>query len=156
VILLLVLMTSGLLCLLLLNTALSENAFHAHSLQTRADQLADQKEELSVRADQLSAPGALASRAAALGMGPGGLPQHLPPGAALPPGARVVTGAGGDAAGGVTFYVVPAPAPAQPAANSGAAVGSAPSSAAGQPAAAGQAAVAARPSTRPSAGTAGR
>jgi hypothetical protein len=108
-------MASGLLCLLLLNTALSENAFHAHSLQARSAQLADEEQALAVHADQLSAPGALASRAAALGMAAGGLPQYLPPGATLPPGARVVAGGGGDAAGGVIFYVVPAPAPARPA-----------------------------------------
>jgi hypothetical protein len=106
-------MASGLVCLLLLNTALSENAFRSHSLQAKASQLADQEQELAVHADQLAAPGALADRAAALGMVAGGLPQVLPRGATLPPGARVVTGGGGDAAGGVIFYVVPAPAPAQ-------------------------------------------
>ncbi|MDT3441087.1 hypothetical protein [Pseudofrankia sp. BMG5.37] len=114
VILLLVLMGSGLVCLLLLNTSLSENAFQEHSLQTTSSALADEEEALAVQSDRLSAPGALAARAQALGMAPGDLPEYLPAGAPLPPGARVVAG-GGDANGGVILYVVPAPG--QPAAD---------------------------------------
>ncbi|ONH30491.1 hypothetical protein [Pseudofrankia asymbiotica] len=113
VILLLVLMGSGLVCLLLLNTSLSENAFQEHSLQSTSSALADEEEALSVQSDRLSAPGALAARAQALGMAPGELPEYRPPGAPLPSGARVVAG-GGDANGGVILYVVPAPG--QPAA----------------------------------------
>jgi len=140
VVLLLVLMASGLLCLLLLNTALSEDAFRAHGLQVKASALANEEQGLELRANQQSAPEALASRAAELGMVQGGLPQWLPPGATLPPGARVV--AGGDVAGGGVFYVVPAPAkpaataapsaPAQPAGSSPAGGASASSPRAGE------------------------
>jgi hypothetical protein len=112
VVLLLVLMGSGLLCLLLLNTALGENAFRVQKLQAESSALADEEQTLSVRNDRLSAPGALAARAATLGMEPGGLPEYLPPGSPLPKGARVVAG-GADS--GVVFFVVPAP-PADPAA----------------------------------------
>ncbi len=116
-ILLLVLMGSGLVCLLLLNTALSENAFQEHSLQATSSALADEEEALAVKSDRLSAPGALAARAQALGMMPGGLPRYVPAGTPLPSGARVVAG-GGDANGGVILYVVPAPG--QPAADAAA------------------------------------
>jgi len=119
VILLLVLMGSGLVCLLLLNTALSENAFKEHALQTTSSTLADQEAALAVQSDRLSAPGALAGRAQGLGMQPGGLPKYLPSGTPLPPGARVVAGSA-DENGGVTLYVVPAPG--QPAAAAPAAV----------------------------------
>jgi hypothetical protein len=142
VILLLVLMASGLLCLLLLNTALSENAFHAHALQSRAAELARQEQALGVHADQLSAPAALAARASALGMVPGGIPTYLPVDAPVPAGARVVAGSAAD---GVVLYVLPAPAGPTAAAGSGTRPAATGQAAGGQP-------PVATPAVQPSAG----
>jgi hypothetical protein len=120
-------MGSGLLCLLLLNTALSENAFHEQSLRAQAAKLSDEKQALDLRADNLSAPSSLAARASALGMQPGGLPSFVAPGAPLPAGARAIPGG---AAGG-TLYVVPTPVASPTAATNAGQLAAAPSAAAG-------------------------
>jgi len=112
VLLLMFLLGAGLLCLLLLNTALAQNSFQQHALTRSSNELADTEQALSLRLDQLSDPTQLAQRAAQLGMVPGGLPTVLVPGAPLPPGARVI---GRDPASGATLVIVPAP-PAPPAA----------------------------------------
>lgn len=104
VVLLLVLMGSGLLSLLLLNTALMENAFHADELESRAAALAEEEQRLSVQLDRESDPGQLAARAGQLGMVSGGVPEYLPAGAELPPGARVLTREPDD---GVLVVIVP-------------------------------------------------
>ncbi len=90
VILLLLLMGAGLMCLLLLNTALAQNAFLVHNLQKSSAALSDEAQALSLRLDQLSDPANLAARATDLGMVSGGIPVYLPSGTPLPPGARVI------------------------------------------------------------------
>jgi hypothetical protein len=106
--LLLMLMGAGLLGLLLLNTALTEDAFRLHRLEQQAEVLAEQEQQLSLEVDALSDPAALAGRAAGLGLAPGGGTRYLPPGTPVPPGGRVVRGGPGDAA---VLVVVPPPAP---------------------------------------------
>lgn len=154
VVLLLVLMGAGLLSLLLLNTALMENSFHADELERQSTELTRQEQQLSLQLDEQSDPGQLAARANQLGMVPGGVPEYLPANAPLPPGARVLTR---DAGSGMLLVVVPgpsaAPAPAGAAAatdsaatQSGASAQSGASSAGGtstQPAAGGEAAASA-------------
>jgi hypothetical protein len=94
--LVLVLMIGGLVGLLLLNTALAQGAFRLHDLQATANQLDDAQQGLARQVDELSDPTALATRAKALGMVPGGLASFLTPGASLPPGAVVIRGPRGD------------------------------------------------------------
>lgn len=79
-ILVLCLLAIGLVLLLLLNTALDRGAFEIQSAQKRQSQLTDQQQELQLRLAGLSAPGALASQAAALGMVPNPRPVFLDPG----------------------------------------------------------------------------
>jgi hypothetical protein len=76
---------SGLLALLLLNTVLAQDAFVLHDLQRQTAALADREQELQQAVARDEAPSALASRAAALGMVPGGDPLflRLPDGAVL-------------------------------------------------------------------------
>jgi hypothetical protein len=66
--------------LLLLNTALDRGAFEIQAAQKRQSQLTDQQQELQLRLAGLSAPGALASQAAALGLVPNPRPVFLDPG----------------------------------------------------------------------------
>jgi hypothetical protein len=99
-----VLLAAGLLGLLLLNTALAQNAFRMHALQQRSAVLAEQEQALSLQADKLSDPAALAAAAARLGLMPGGLPEYLPAGAPLPARARVVAR---EPDSGVLLVVVP-------------------------------------------------
>ncbi len=106
VILLLLLMGGGLMCLLLLNTALAQSAFKVHDLRQTSSDLMDEEQALSMRLDRLSDPANLAARAAQLGMVPGGIPQYLPAGAPLPPGARVI---GTDPSSDVVTVVVSPP-----------------------------------------------
>jgi hypothetical protein len=111
VVLLLLLMGGGLLGLLLLNTALTEDAFQLHKLQQQSEALSEQEQGLSLKVDALSDPAALAARASELGMVPGGAPRFLPADSPLPPGARVI---GTDPRERTALVVVPAP-PAHPA-----------------------------------------
>jgi hypothetical protein len=78
-ILVLGLLSLGLVILLLLNTALDRGAFELNAAQKRQSQLTDQQQELQLRLAALSAPGALASQAAALGMVPNPRPVFLDP-----------------------------------------------------------------------------
>jgi cell division protein FtsB len=71
------LLTGGLLCLLLLNTALAQGAFVTDRLETRSEALADREEALSQELAQLESPSSLAQRAAALGMVPSGAPVFI-------------------------------------------------------------------------------
>jgi type II secretory pathway pseudopilin PulG len=79
-ILVLGLLATGLIILLLLNTAMDRGAFELQSAQRRQSQLTDQQQQLQLRLTGLSAPGALASEAAALGMVPNPRPVFLNPG----------------------------------------------------------------------------
>lgn len=79
-ILLLGLLATGLIILLLLNTAMDRGAFQLQAAQKQQSQLTDQQQELQLRLAGLSAPGALASEAAALGMVPNPRPVFLNPG----------------------------------------------------------------------------
>jgi hypothetical protein len=108
--LLLLLMGGGLLGLLLLNTALTEDAFRLHKLQQQSESLAEQEQELSLKVDALSDPAALASRAAGAGMVPGGAPGFLPVDTPVPPGARVLGPEPGDE---TVLVVIPAPGAGQ-------------------------------------------
>lgn len=78
-ILVLCLLAAGLVILLLLNTALDRGAFEIQAAQKRQSRLTDQQQELQLRLAGLSAPGALASQAAALGMVPNPRPAFLNP-----------------------------------------------------------------------------
>jgi hypothetical protein len=79
------LLVTGLLGLLLLNTVLAQDSFRLHSLQAQGKDLTLREQTLQRSVDDLSAPNALARRAAALGMVPGGAPVflRLPDGAVL-------------------------------------------------------------------------
>lgn len=79
-VLILGLLATGLVILLLLNTAMDRGAFELQSAQRTQGQLTDQQQELQLRLIGLSAPGALASEAAALGMVPNPRPVFLSPG----------------------------------------------------------------------------
>ena len=70
----------GLVALLLLNTALDRGAFEIQAAQKRQSDLTDQQQELQLQLNALSAPGPLASQAAALGMVPNPQPAFLNPG----------------------------------------------------------------------------
>lgn len=71
------LLAAGLLLLLLLNTVLAQDAFRLHALQVQGRQLADQEQALTRQVERLQSPAALASRAVAMGMVPGGPPAFL-------------------------------------------------------------------------------
>jgi hypothetical protein len=70
----------GLVALLLLNTAIDRGAFELQAAQKRQSELTDQQQQLQLRLNSLSAPGPLASQAAALGMVPNPQPAFLDPG----------------------------------------------------------------------------
>jgi len=71
------LLALGLLGLLALNTSLAESSFRLHALQGQAKVLAEQEQVLRQEVEALQAPEALAGRAEALGMVPGGPPAFL-------------------------------------------------------------------------------
>jgi hypothetical protein len=71
---------AGLVILLLLNTALDRGAFELNAGQKRQSQLTDEQQQLALQLGALSAPGPLASQAAALGMVPNPQPAFLNPG----------------------------------------------------------------------------
>jgi len=114
------LLLTGLLGLLLLNTVLAEDAFRLHALQVDGRALADREQELQRDVADLQSPRSLAARATSLGMVPGGPPAFLRLadgkvlGSAVPGSAPLVLppvpGANGPAAA----------APARPAAAAGA------------------------------------
>jgi hypothetical protein len=71
------LLVSGLIGLLVLNTALAKDAFRLHALQVEGRALADTEQVLTREVEALRAPAALAERATALGMVPAGPPSFL-------------------------------------------------------------------------------
>ncbi|RNG03124.1 septum formation initiator family protein, partial [Streptomyces botrytidirepellens] len=74
-----VLLGSGLIALLLLNSSLNQGSFELSKLEKQTDELSDERQSLQQEVDQLSAPGALEQRAQELGMVPGGSPAFLNP-----------------------------------------------------------------------------
>nr|WP_073762222.1 septum formation initiator family protein [Streptomyces sp. CB02923] len=79
VLLVVVLLGSGLIALLLLNSALNQGSFELSKLEKRTNELTDEQQALQQEVDAYSAPGALDERARELGMVPGGSPAFLEP-----------------------------------------------------------------------------
>ncbi|MGW7579113.1 septum formation initiator family protein [Streptomyces sp. NPDC054765] len=79
VLLIVVLLGSGLITLLLLNSALNQGSFELSKLEKKTDELTDEQQALQQEVDAYSAPGALERRARRLGMVPGGSPAFLLP-----------------------------------------------------------------------------
>ncbi|MEU9226485.1 hypothetical protein AB0D40_19170 [Streptomyces massasporeus] len=79
VLLVVLLLGGGLICLLVLNSALSEGAFKLDDLQRGTKNLTDEEQALQRDIDAYSAPDALQRRARELGMVPGGDPAFLDP-----------------------------------------------------------------------------
>lgn len=71
------LLGSGLLGLLALNTLLAQDAFTLHKLQQSSDDLAAREQVLSREVDAREVPQALAAKAASLGMVPNELPTFI-------------------------------------------------------------------------------
>lgn len=94
----------GLLALLMLNTAMDEDSVRMQQAQQRQAALTDREQQLSQQLSGLSAPSALASQAAALGLVPNPQPAFINPttGAVL-----------GTASPAPTPSPVPTPTPAQ-------------------------------------------
>ena len=70
---------SGLVALLFLNTVVAQDAFHAHDLDRSAATLAEQEQRLREEIAALEAPHDLALRAKALGLVPAGDPVFITP-----------------------------------------------------------------------------
>ncbi|MGV9556040.1 septum formation initiator family protein [Streptomyces sp. NPDC003522] len=79
VLLVVLLLGGGLICLLVLNSALSEGSFEKDDLQKDTKNLTDEEQALQRDIDSYSAPDALQRRARELGMVPGGDPAFLDP-----------------------------------------------------------------------------
>ncbi|MER0479331.1 septum formation initiator family protein [Streptomyces sp. Edi2] len=79
VVLIVVLLGSGLITLLLLNSALNQGSFELSKLEKKTDELTDEQQALQQDVDAYSAPGPLERRARRLGMVPGGSPAFLLP-----------------------------------------------------------------------------
>ncbi|MEU1310189.1 septum formation initiator family protein [Streptomyces cinnamoneus] len=79
VLLVVVLLGSGLISLLLLNSSLNQGSFDLSRLQRKTTELTDEQQALQQEVDQLAAPDALERRARELGMVPGGSPAFLNP-----------------------------------------------------------------------------
>ncbi|MDT3400027.1 septum formation initiator family protein, partial [Streptomyces sp. B1866] len=79
VLLIVVLLASGLIGLLLLNSSLNQGSFELSRLERQTTELTDEQQALQQEVDELSAPDALARRARELGMAPGGNPAFLAP-----------------------------------------------------------------------------
>lgn len=79
VLLVVVLLASGLISLLVLNSALNQGSFELDRLEKRTTELEDERQALQQEVDRLSAPDALERRARELGLVPGGTPVFLGP-----------------------------------------------------------------------------
>jgi Tfp pilus assembly protein PilX len=77
--LVLAVLTLGLIGLLSLNTAMDENSIKMQQAEQRQAQLTDREQQLSQQLSGLSAPGRLASAAAAQGLVPNPQPAFLNP-----------------------------------------------------------------------------
>ncbi|EME97275.1 septum formation initiator [Streptomyces mobaraensis NBRC 13819 = DSM 40847] len=114
VLLVVVLLGSGLIGLLLLNSALNQGSFELTRLQRKTTELTDRQQALQQEVDQLAAPDALERRARELGMVPGGSPAFLNPDGTVSGVPAPAPEAGGtpDADGAdPAAYRPPAPAP---------------------------------------------
>ncbi|KOG78013.1 hypothetical protein ADK78_07965, partial [Kitasatospora aureofaciens] len=114
VLLVVVLLGSGLITLLLLNSALNQGSFELSKLEKRTDELKDEQQALQQEVDAFSAPGALEQRARELGMVPGGSPAFLEPDGTVrgKPSKAAGGGVGPMSAPGPSRLAVPAPRPA--------------------------------------------
>lgn len=79
VLLVVVLLGSGLIALLLLNSSLNQGSFELSKLEKQTEELTDERQALQQDVDKLSAPAELERRARQLGMVPGGNPVFLNP-----------------------------------------------------------------------------
>jgi hypothetical protein len=77
VLLVLVLVGSGLVGLLLLNTAINENAFRLHTVQKRQDDLDLREQQLKRDIEKVKAPGTLTAAARRQGLVPAGQPAYI-------------------------------------------------------------------------------
>ncbi|MBC2877062.1 MULTISPECIES: FtsB family cell division protein [Streptomyces] len=114
VLLVVVLLGSGLIGLLLLNSALNQGSFELSRLQRKTTELTDRQQALQQEVDQLAAPDALERRARELGMVPGGSPAFLNPDgtvSGVPAPAPEAGAAPGDGGPDPAAYRPPAPAP---------------------------------------------
>ncbi|MEU1791500.1 septum formation initiator family protein [Streptomyces sparsogenes] len=101
VLLVVVLLGSGLIALLLLNSSLNQGSFELSRLEKQTTELSDERQALQQEVDRLSAPDALERRARKLGMVPGGSPAFLNPDGS-------VSGVRTPASGGPSLYRAPA------------------------------------------------
>ncbi|MER5785154.1 septum formation initiator family protein [Streptomyces mobaraensis] len=114
VLLVVVLLGSGLIGLLLLNSALNQGSFELSRLQRKTTELTDRQQALQQEVDQLAAPDALERRARELGMVPGGSPAFLNPDGTVngvPAPAPEAGGTPGADGADPAAYQAPAPAP---------------------------------------------
>ncbi|MGI5351888.1 septum formation initiator family protein [Streptomyces sp. CA-250714] len=79
VLLVVLLLGSGLLALLLLNSALNKGSFQLERLEKETEELTDQQQALQQQVDGYAAPGELAERAREQGLVPSGNPVFLNP-----------------------------------------------------------------------------
>ncbi|MFI1966659.1 septum formation initiator [Streptomyces pathocidini] len=77
VLLVVLLLGTGLITLLLLNSSLNQGSFRLSKLKKQTTELTDQQQALQEEVDGYSAPDALEKRARGLGMVPGGTPVFL-------------------------------------------------------------------------------
>ncbi|MFJ9419533.1 septum formation initiator family protein [Streptomyces sp. NPDC101227] len=92
VLLIVLLLGSGLIALLLLNSALNQGSFELSKLEKKTGDLTDEQQALQQEVDGYSAPGALEKRARRLGMVPGGNPAFLMPDGTVRGKPSVATG----------------------------------------------------------------
>lgn len=77
IMLILVLVAGGLIALLLLNTAINENAFRLHTLEQQQNKLDAKEQKLEREISQRESPGSLAAEAKRLGLVPAGTPGYI-------------------------------------------------------------------------------
>ncbi|MFI9200797.1 septum formation initiator family protein [Streptomyces sp. NPDC053048] len=111
VLLVVVLLGSGLISLLLLNSSLNQGSFELSRLQRKTTELTDEQQALQQEVDQLAAPDALERRARDLGMVPGGSPAFLNPDGTV---SGVPAPAGADGPADPASFTGPAPLPRAP------------------------------------------
>ncbi len=104
VLLVIVLAAAGLIALVLMNTAINENAFRLHDLQTRQEALDQTEERLQRDVADAESPGSLAAAARRLGLVPAGEPAFI----RLPSGQIVGVPTPARAAGSATARTAPA------------------------------------------------
>ncbi|MEU8959819.1 septum formation initiator family protein [Streptomyces sp. NPDC048518] len=104
VLLVVLLLGSGLITLLILNSALNEGSFQLSELKKQTKDLTEEEQELQRDVDGYAAPEALQRRARELGMVPGGDPAFLDP-------DGTVRGVPGAATAKPSSFGYPAPRP---------------------------------------------